>query len=158
MFKRLKKRIKDAGINIVLSGLNRYFSSLPNPSNSKPEHFAKLYHQVKSSLAPRHINLDYMYFNELEKKSSDAFYRAAKACDRQSLIFYMDCIPLFWEFFQISKLDKYCEYSMLDVGGRSGAGTNLFGELFCDIFWGYEVKIIVDPESVIEKQKEARIV
>jgi 2-polyprenyl-3-methyl-5-hydroxy-6-metoxy-1,4-benzoquinol methylase len=47
-----------------------------------------------------------------------------------------------------NKIAKYCEYTLLDIGTRTGAGANLLAQLFYDFMWGYDVKIKVDTTDI----------
>jgi SAM-dependent methyltransferase len=65
--------------------------------------------------------------------------------DQQAIIHAMDCVPCLYEFWNILQLPKYDwrTYSLLDIGARTGAGTNFLGQLFAESHWGYAIKFAV---------------
>jgi 2-polyprenyl-3-methyl-5-hydroxy-6-metoxy-1,4-benzoquinol methylase len=77
-------------------------------------------------------------------QEADEGYRRLLIFEKQSLINYLDCIPFFWEYFQSCNIPRNSEYSLLDIGARSGVGSDLLGLLFADTTWGYGVKLKVD--------------
>ena len=83
-------------------------------------------------------------------EKSEVIYRFVKTLDRQSMIFYMECIPHFLKYMKMSILTppSHPSYSMLDIGARSGSGANLFAEMFYDNVWGHEIRIVVDTTDL----------
>lgn len=39
-------------------------------------------------------------------------------------------------------------YSLLDIGSRTGVGSNLLGEVFSSELWGYQIKFAVDTIDI----------
>lgn len=72
------------------------------------------------------------------------FYRDILRLNKQTLAFYVEILPFFWGYIQESKIPLYNAYTLLDVGCRTGSGSNLYGELFSDEGWGYCIKLLVD--------------
>jgi|GEM_PF-2071568 len=116
-----------------------------------------LIHEIRKNAVPGWSSdefIDYLksmfteQYSDSEDELKELFYRAALTYDRQTMIFYIDCLPHFWEHFLHSGGALWQEYTLLDIGPRTGAGANLFGELFYDAVWGYAVNIKIDTTDI----------
>lgn len=74
----------------------------------------------------------------------DILYRDLLRFNKQSLAFYSEIIPYFWDYFLLSNNKTNNSYTIVDIGARTGAGANLLGEMFSDTAWGYPIQLIVD--------------
>jgi SAM-dependent methyltransferase len=81
-------------------------------------------------------------------------YRDLLAFNKQSIAFYLEVLPYFYQYILDSRLPLESAYTFLDVGARSGAGANLYGEVFCDERWGYRIKLIVDTTDINDEWNE----
>ncbi|MCH5291937.1 MAG: hypothetical protein J1D88_09330 [Treponema sp.] len=63
--------------------------------------------------------------------------------NKQSLAFYSEVLPYFYGYIE-ANIPMKKEYTLLDVGARTGTGSNFIGQMFADTDWGYKLKLTVD--------------
>ena len=159
MFRRFKEQVKQIGRTIVCEGIRKYEQQshvdVFNKSEDAIGCFSltkSLVHKAKKCAIPKTLDSQMELRSYEFETKEDFLYRCVKHLDRQSIIFYIDCLPFFWEYFVLSSdCIRGSEYSMLDIGSRTGAGANLFGELFFDAMWGSDVKLSVDVTDLDEQ-------
>jgi SAM-dependent methyltransferase len=71
--------------------------------------------------------------------------------NKQSLAFYLEVLPLFYQYILDCNMPLDRAYSFLDVGSRTGAGANMYGEIFSTERWGYRIKLVVDTTDINEQ-------
>ncbi len=77
-------------------------------------------------------------------------YRDIEIYDVQTLNNIVDCLQYFYEYCVEVNLPRWTEYTLLDVGARSGVGSNFLGQIFSDNHWAFGLKLIVDALDIDE--------
>lgn len=121
------------------------------------DNFKDIFHQLRKDYNPAYAK----WYNENSKtsatgipldkkpkKNKDIYYTDVLKFNKQSLAFYLEVLPFFYSYILDSGLPLKTSYSFLDVGARTGAGANLYAELFSSETWGYEVKLVVDTIDI----------
>lgn len=75
-------------------------------------------------------------------------YRVMLRLNKQSMAFYSEVLPMFYDYAKTAGLELTKEYTLLDVGTRSGGGANFLGQIFSDEKWGYLLKLKVDAMDI----------
>lgn len=120
------------------------------------DNFKKIFHKlikdnagftqwVNTCTKKSHTGLD---ISDDYNQNREVFYKEILRFNKQSLAFYIEILPFFYQCIQKSKISLYNTHTLLDVGCRTGAGSNFFGELFCDESWGYPIKLLVDTIDI----------
>lgn len=125
----------------------------------KRNNFKKIYSKLIENSIPQSIkdekyeteeglstNIGLKLYEE-ESENIEVWSREIDILNKQSLQNYIECIQELY-IFQSAYQMRWKEYSVLDVGVRSGIGSNLLGMLFCDTIWGFGVKYIVDALDI----------
>ena len=124
----------------------------------KNDNFKKVYNLMVERAIPNSIkNTSYKTDHGLEtnaglslnntKSDAETFAREIKIYNKQTLQNYIECIHEMYKFQEKHNI-RWNEYTVLDVGVRSGVGSNLLGMLFCDTVWGYCTKFTVDALDI----------
>lgn len=174
---RFREKIIRFGTRIVLNGIEEYFCKNEMPKNvameALEEHFYKnimpewqkfenniitsVYKENISEIQKRVlpnflIKLDKTSFvglplTENTEENLNKYLIDAKCFDEQSMQYVIDCLPFFNEYCHNINLSKWNTYSLVDIGSRTGAGSNLLGTLYADWHYG-EYQFIVDALDI----------
>lgn len=117
--------------------------------NSIPESMKREQYKTEKGFA---TNVGFDLYKD-EEQNKNVWIREINVFNKQSLQNYIECIQELYIFQNQYKL-RWKEYKVLDVGVRSGIGSNFLGMLFCDTVWGFGTKFVIDALDIDNSWKK----
>lgn len=139
----MKKIMKKVLLNYLKKGNNfkrlyNFYVNRSIPSSLKNERY-----ETDNGLT---TNIGFPLFSN-DSDNVSVWRREIDVFNKQSLQNYIECIPEIYNF-QSKHFKRGQDFKLLDVGVRSGVGSNLLGQLFCDQTWGFGTKFSIDALDI----------